>query len=60
MRGMEAQIQNVVTSASGVLLNPFLLTVLMVGALAIVTGFAGRVAVFVEDLRYSRIHSRDG
>ena len=60
MRGMAAQIQNVVTSASGVLLNPFLLTVLMVGALAIVTGFAGRVAVFVEDLRYSRIHSRDG
>ena len=60
MRGMAAQIQNVVTSASGVLLNPFLLTVLMVGALAIVTGFAGRVAVFVEDLRYSRIHRRDG
>ena len=60
MRGMAAQIQNVITSASGVLLNPFLLTVLMVGALAIVTGFAGRVAVFVEDLRYSRIHSRDG
>lgn len=60
MQGMAAQIQNVVTSASGVLLNPFLLTVLMVGALAIVTGFAGRVAVFVEDLRYSRIHSRDG
>ena len=60
MRGMAAQIQNVVTSASGVLLNPFLLTVLMVGALAIVTGLAGRVAVFVEDLRYSRIHRRDG
>ena len=60
MQGMAAQIQNVVTSASGVLLNPFLLTVLMVGALAIVTGFAGRVAVFVEDLRYSRIHRRDG
>ncbi|MCH7844776.1 MAG: hypothetical protein IH850_02990 [Acidobacteria bacterium] len=57
---MAAQIQNVVTSASGVLLNPFLLTVLMVGALAIVTGLAGRVAVFVEDLRYSRIHRRDG
>jgi len=57
---MAAQIQNVVTGASGVLLNPFLLTVLMVGALAIVTGLAGRVAVFVEDLRYSRIHSRDG
>ena len=60
MRGMAAQIQNVVTSASGVLLNPFLLTVLMVGALAIVTGLAGRIAVFVEDVFYSRIHRRDG
>ncbi len=60
MRDMAAQIQNIATSASGVVLNPFLVTVLMVVVLAIVTGFAGRVAVFVEDLRYSRIHSRNG
>ena len=59
MQGMAAQIQNIVTSASGVLLNPLLVTALTVGALAIVTGFAGRVALFVEDLRYSRIHSRN-
>jgi len=57
---MAAQIQDIATSASGVLLNPFLLTVLMVGALAIVTGLAGRIAVFVEDVFYSRIHRRDG
>ncbi len=60
MQGMAAQIQNIATSASGILLNPLLVTVLTVSALAIVTGFAGRVAIFVEDLRYSRIHSRDG
>ena len=60
MQGMAAQIQNIATSASGVLFNPLLVTVLTVSALAIVTGFAGRVAIFVEDLRYSRIHSRDG
>ena len=60
MRGMAAQIQNIATSATDALLNPYLVTVLMVSALAIVTGFAGRVAVFVEDLRYSRIHSRNG
>ena len=59
MQGMAAQIQNIATSASGVLFNPLLVTVLTVSALAIVTGFAGRVAIFVEDLRYSRIHSRD-
>ena len=60
MRGMAAQIHDIATSASGVVLNPFLVTVLMDVVQAIVTGFAGRVAVFVEDLRYSRIHSRNG
>jgi len=60
MRGMAAQIHDIAISAGGVLLNPFLLTVPILVLLAIVTGFAGRVAVFVEDLRYNRIHSRTG
>ncbi len=60
MRGMAAQIHDIATSASGVLLNPFVLIVPIVVALAIITGFAGRVAAEVEDLRYNRIHSRNG
>jgi hypothetical protein len=32
----------------------------IVVVLAIITGFAGRVVVVVEDLRYNRIHSRNG
>ena len=51
---------NIATSASDALLNPYPVTVLMVSALAIVTGFAERVAVFVKDLRYRRIHNRNG
>jgi hypothetical protein len=57
---MAAQIHDIATSASGVLLNPFVLIVPIVVALAIITGFAGRVAAEVEDLRYNRIHSRNG
>ncbi len=60
MRGMAAQIHDIATSASGVLINPLLLTVPPLVALAIVTGFAGRIAAFVEDLRYNRIHGRTG
>jgi len=56
---MAAQIHDIATSASGVLLNPIVLIVPIVVALAIITGFAGRVAVVVEDLRYNRIHSRN-
>ena len=59
MRGMAAQIHDIATSASGVLLYPIVLIVPIVVALAIITGFAGRVAVVVEDLRYNRIHSRN-
>lgn len=55
---MEAQIQNMVTSASQVLLNPFLLAVPVVGVSALMTGFAGRIAVFVEDLRFRRSRPR--
>lgn len=57
MRRMAAQIHDIAISASGVLLNPFLLIVPIVVVLAIVTGFAGRVVLVVEDLRYNRIHS---
>jgi hypothetical protein len=57
---MAAQIYDIATSAGGILLNPFLLIVPILVLLAIVTGFAGRVIVFVEDLRYNRIHSRTG
>jgi len=56
---MAAQIHDIATSASSVLLNPIVLIVPIVVALAIITGFAGRVAVVVEDLRYNRIHSRN-
>ncbi len=57
MRGMAAQIHDIAISASGVLLNSFLLIVPIVVVLAIVTGFAGRVVLVLEDLRYNRIHS---
>ncbi len=49
---MEAHIYDIASNAGRVLLNPFLLTVPVVGALVLVTGFAGRVAVSIEDLRY--------
>ena len=54
MNGMEAQIHDIATSASQVLQNPILHTVPVVGVLAVVTGFAGRIALFVEDLMYDR------
>ena len=57
---LAAQILDIATSATGVLLNPLLLIVPIVVVLAIITGFAGRVVVVVEDLRYNRIHSRNG
>ena len=57
---LTAQILDIATSASSVLLNPLLLIVPIVVVLAIITGFAGRVVVVVEDLRYNRIHSRNG
>ena len=59
MRGVAAQIHDIATSVGGVLLSPFVLIMPMVVALAIITGFAGHVAVVVEDLRYNRIHSRN-
>lgn len=49
---MEAHIYDIASNAGRVLLNPFLLTVPVVGALVLVTGLAGRVAISIEDLRY--------
>ena len=60
MPSMAAQIHDIALGASGVLLNPLLLIAPIVVVLAITTGFAGRVAVVMEDLRYNRIHSRNG
>ncbi len=49
---MEAHIYDIASNAGRVLLNPFLLTMPVVGALVLVTGLAGRVAISIEDLRY--------
>ncbi len=49
---MEAHIYDIASNAGRVLLNPVLLTVPVVGLLVLVTGFAGRVAISIEDLRY--------
>ena len=55
MRGMAAQIYEIATTY---LLDPFLLIVPGVVLLAIVTGLAGRTALFVEDLRHRHTVSR--
>jgi len=61
MRSMTAQIYNIAaTVASAIWLNPLLLIALIVGAVAIVTGLAGRLAILCEDLRYTRIRCRNG
>jgi hypothetical protein len=52
---MEAQIHNVAAQASGFLMSPLVWTTLGASFLALVTGLAGRVVVFVEDLRSARI-----
>ncbi len=49
---MEAHINDIASNARSVLKNPDLLNVPVVGLLVLVTGFAGRVAVSIEDLRY--------
>jgi hypothetical protein len=59
MQGMAAQIHEIAISAGGLLLDPVLLIVPIVLVLAIMTGFVGRVAVVVEDLRYGRILRRN-
>ncbi len=49
---MEAHIYDIASNAGRVLLNPFLLTVPVVGALVLMTGLAARMAISIEDLRY--------
>lgn len=60
MRGMAAQIHEIAIGAKAFLLDPVLLIVPVVMILAITTGLVGRVALVVEDLRYSRIQRRTG
>ena len=57
MRGMAAQIYDIAISAKSFLLDPVLLIVPIVLVLAILTRVVGRVALVVEDLRYSRVTS---
>lgn len=56
---MEAQIQDIASNAGRFLLNPYLLSLPVAFVVALVTGVAGRVGVFVEDLHYNRTHRTD-
>jgi hypothetical protein len=51
---MQAQISEIITITSAVLFNPLVVAMLTVAVAAVATGLAGRFAVFVEDLGYSR------
>ncbi len=56
---MTTQIYNIAAATlNSILMNPFTLVVRMVVALGIVTGFAGRVAILLEDLYHDRVRSR--
>ncbi len=54
MSGMQAQISEIITITSAVLSNPLVLGMLTVAVVAVATGLAGRLVVFVEELSYSR------
>ncbi len=56
---MEALIQVIAGTAGRLLLNPYFLYMAVAFAVALVTGVAGRVAVFMEDLQYHRTHRAD-
>jgi hypothetical protein len=56
---MEAQIQDIASTAGRLLVNPYLLPIAVAFAVALVTGVAGRVALFMEDLQYHRTHRAD-
>ncbi len=58
MCGMEAQIHDIATSVGQVLLNPILLAVLVAWVLSLVTGFAGRIGIYVEDFMYDKTLAR--
>ncbi len=56
---MTAQIYNIAAiTVNTILMNPFIPIVMMVVALTIVTGLAGRVAILLEDLHHNRVRSR--
>jgi hypothetical protein len=52
---MEAQIYSVAVRAGGFVMSPLVWATLMASFLALVTGFAARVAVLAEDLRSARV-----
>ena len=52
---MESQIHNVAVQAGGFLMSPLVWATMAASFLALMTGLAGRVVVFVEDVRTSRI-----
>ncbi len=60
LQGVMSQIQETAAGTTGIVLNPFVLTVPVVAVLAIVTGLAGRVAILLEDLLFRRVRSRAG
>jgi hypothetical protein len=60
LQGLTSQILEFAAGANGVALNPFVLAMPVVAALAIITGLAGRVAISLEDLRHRRVRSRAG
>lgn len=49
---MESQIIEIATAAGRFLLHPIVIVVPLLAVLALATGVAGRLAVFVEDLRH--------
>jgi hypothetical protein len=54
---MEAQIYSIAVRTGGFLTSPLVWATLGASFLALVTGFAARVAVLVEDLRSARVRS---
>jgi hypothetical protein len=57
---MNTQIYNMaVTAASAIWVNPLILVGLVALVLAIVTGLAGRLAIWCEDLRHTRFLGRN-
>ena len=57
---MQAQIYDIVNSAGGALVSPFVLAAALVAGATFATGLAGRVAIAVENLLYARTGRRRG
>ncbi len=57
---MHTQIYNMaVTAASAIWVNPVILAGLVALVLAIVTGLAGRLVLWCEELRYAQVLGRN-